>query len=374
MNKISLILMGLVPTLTFAQAKLNEFTITGKIGKLNSPSKVYLQYGGTIDSASLSDGRFTLHGKTGDFPRQTVLLLNKKGTGILNSRDYIQFYIEKGDIVMNSSTDSLNLATVTGTATNLDNLDYKLATKSLVELNAKEYVRRSLITAEMKKSSAYLKSLSEFSVRSKKAAREIDITYINSHPGSIISFILVSGLAYSEDYGMVAQLFNSLDPKIKASAEGKKFNEQLTNMKNIAIGSVATDFELPDTNGNLFKLSSLRGKYVLIDFWASWCVPCRQENPNLVKVFNKYKSRNFTVLGVSLDRPDAKKSWLDAINNDGLTWNHVSDLKFWNSKAAILYGVKVIPQNFLIDPRGVVVAKNLIGEALEAKLAEVLEK
>jgi thiol-disulfide isomerase/thioredoxin len=121
-------------------------------------------------------------------------------------------------------------------------------------------------------------------------------------------------------------------------------------------------------------LSSYKGKYVLIDFWASWCGPCRQENPNVVKAYNKYKTKKFTIIGVSLDKPGAKDAWMSAIKNDGLTWTQVSDLQFWDNKAAKLYGITSIPQNFLLDPTGKIIAKNLRGGDLEAKLAEIFGK
>jgi peroxiredoxin len=145
-------------------------------------------------------------------------------------------------------------------------------------------------------------------------------------------------------------------------------------LKITAIGSIAPDFIQNDVNGKPVQLSSFRGKYVLIDFWASWCGPCRQENPNVVRTYHKYKNKNFTVLGVSLDKETAKGAWLAAIKSDGLEWTQVSDLKFWNNMAATLYGVHSIPQNFLIDPQGKIVAKGLRGDDLDDKLQELLGK
>jgi peroxiredoxin len=133
----------------------------------------------------------------------------------------------------------------------------------------------------------------------------------------------------------------------------------------------APDFTLPDTSGRSVSLSSFRGKYVLIDFWASWCGPCRQENPNVVAVYNQFRDKNFTILGVSLDQN--KDAWLKAIHDDGLIWNHVSDLKFWNSEAASLYNVNGIPYNFLVDPNGNIVAENIRGEELAATLSKFLK-
>lgn len=139
----------------------------------------------------------------------------------------------------------------------------------------------------------------------------------------------------------------------------------------VKVGMEAPDFTLPDPNGKMISLKSLRGKYVLLDFWASWCGPCREENPNVVKAFQQFKGKNFTVLGVSLDK--TKDQWLAAIAKDGLTWNHVSDLKFWDSSVVPLYGINAIPTNFLLDPQGKVIASDLRGDALTAKLREVLK-
>jgi peroxiredoxin len=170
-----------------------------------------------------------------------------------------------------------------------------------------------------------------------------------------------------------------IDVYIQAADKAKKawptfehtiqFNEMVSKMKTTAIGQPAPEIALPDTNGQIVKLSSMKGKYVLVDFWAKWCGPCRQENPNVVRAFQKYKDKGFTVFGVSLDR--TKQDWLQAIEQDKLTWTHVSDLKFWQSEAAKTYNVTGIPFSLLLDPNGVIIAKNLRGAALERKLSEI---
>lgn len=155
-------------------------------------------------------------------------------------------------------------------------------------------------------------------------------------------------------------------------SQSKRFVEYVNTLKTTAIGQPAPEIALPNPDGQVVKLSSMKGKYVLVDFWAKWCGPCRQENPNVVRVYNKYKDKGFTVFGVSLDR--SKEDWVRAIQEDNLTWTHVSDLKFWQSEAAKTYSISAIPFSLLLDPNGVIIAKNLRGAALENKLAEIFNK
>jgi peroxiredoxin len=197
--------------------------------------------------------------------------------------------------------------------------------------------------------------------------------FIKARTKSYVSpFVLYVTTQLYDDPLLLETRYNYLDPSIKSSVLGVSLGEYIKSIKIASIGTLAPEFSQTDTLGIPVALSSFRGKYVLIDFWASWCGPCRNENPNVVASYHRFKEKNFTVLGVSLDKPGQKDKWLDAIHADNLAWTQVSDLQFWNNAAAQLYKVGSIPQNFLIDPSGKIVAKNLRGPALDSKLCELL--
>jgi len=202
-----------------------------------------------------------------------------------------------------------------------------------------------------------------------------EVTYIldfaKTNNASVVAPNVMLRYSYYYELDDLEDVLSTLDPGIQNSKYYKTFLETIETLRKVEIGQPAPDFSQNDTLGSPVSLSSQKGKYVLVDFWASWCGPCRAENPNVVEAFQKYNAKGFTVLGVSLDRDKAK--WLQAIAADKLTWTHISDLKYWDNAAAKLYGVKSIPGNFLINPSGIIIGKNLRGQALLDKLAELMK-
>ena len=205
----------------------------------------------------------------------------------------------------------------------------------------------------------------------RKSTFSID-SLIAAYPDSPVpAYFLANSISYMFDLDQLKELRTKFGQSLDGTTYIKQLEKIIERLANVQVGSVAPDFTLPDVDGNLVSLSSYRGKYLLIDFWAAWCPDCRKENPNIVAAWNKYKDSNFDVLGVSLDR--TREQWVAAIEKDQLTWTHVSDLKDWNSDVALLYAIRWVPTSFLLDPNGVILAVGLEGEALLNKLEDVLK-
>jgi peroxiredoxin len=373
MKRIVIIALIFLPALVFAGGK---FTVQGTVGTYNAPAKVYLQFdlnGKTVtDSVKLKNGEFKFSGSVGEVPISAYLIFNASGNGPIY-KDYRAIYLEQG-IINVTTSDRIANAKVEGPKTNQENERYLLAYKPINDGQKAIDDQENAAGPQPGWSPEFGKQ--DRLDQKKLDAQEADVnkTFIRDNPDSYISLDALEMYAYGADYVDIAPLYEGLSPAIKQSPGGKKFGDRLPKLKAVAIGAIAPEFAEPDTSGKIVSLASFRGKYVLIDFWASWCGPCRHENPNVVKAYNRYKTQNFTIVGVSLDRPGNKEKWLKAIRTDGLTWTQLSDLKFWDNKAAGLYAVRGIPQNFLLDPDGKIIGKNLRGEDLEEKLAELFGK
>lgn len=359
---------------SFAQ---KGFTISGDVSKVKDQvAKVYLNYyadgKSTMDSAEVKDGKFSFTGTLTDPVMGSLRAKYQEMPGsktikaISYNRDIKQVFLENSKIKM-MSVDSFANATIKGSKSHTAYVSWTELTKEETAQSAalnKEYSEyyKKKDQAGMDRIDAAFDQLTEQkNIKNKQ--------YLKDNASSPIAmFVLKQYAGYDINADDVEPMFLALPEQLRASPAGKDMAEKLETAKKTGVGKMAMDFTQNDTLGNPVSLSSFRGKYVLIDFWASWCGPCRQENPNVVKAFNAYNSKGFTVLGVSLDQPTAKDKWMKAIHDDKLTWTQVSDLKYWKNDVAVQYGIQAIPQNFLIDPQGKIVGKNLRGEALNKKL------
>jgi peroxiredoxin len=379
MKQFISMLFLLVSANSFAQ---KGFTISGDVSKVKDPvAKVYLNYyadgKSTMDSAEVKDGKFSFTGTLADPVMGSLRAKYQEVPGaksmkaISYNRDIKQVFLENSKIKM-ASVDSFANATIKGSKSHTAYVSWTDLTKEETAQSAalnkeySEYYKKKDQAGMDKIDAAFDKLTEQKNIKNKQ--------YLKDNPSSPIAmFVLKQYAGYDINADDVEPMFLALPEQLRASPAGKDMTEKLETAKKTGIGKMAMDFTQNDTLGNPVSLSSFRGKYVLIDFWASWCGPCRQENPNVVKAFNAYNSKGFTVLGVSLDQPTAKDKWMKAIHDDKLTWTQVSDLKYWKNDVAVQYGIQAIPQNFLIDPQGKIVGKNLRGEALNKKLASLFK-
>lgn len=376
MKKVLLSLL-LLPFATMAQQK---FTINGKINSQAGSAKAFLYYTingkTTIDSTDVKNGAFTFQGTIPDYTSAFIKLIKpapKARAGYRSESDILSILLEPGTLNVVSKNDSIKFAKVSG-AEVADMIARVEAQKDAINAKAKALLEPYYAaTTEQQSDQAFVepfqKKMEEFKAEMEGLPNEI----LRNNPDNYYSLLLYSQhIAKRYDPLGTEELFNLLSPRVRATTLGRQVQKEIDGAKLLAIGQMAPDFTQNDVNGKPIKLSDFRGKYVLIDFWASWCAPCRAENPWVKHMYERYKDKNFTVLGVSLDNPGQKEAWLKAIKDDRLTWTNVSDLKGFDNEVARKYHVQGIPTNVLIDPDGKILARNLRATSLTSKLVEVL--
>jgi len=369
-KRIVLIISALVFGQAYAQKPTAEKKISTKLeGSIRhySGNKVYLTYKANEteirDSAKVTNGKFTFNLKISE---PSLYWLT-----IANDQNAVFFFADEAPIKATLVGDSLAYSTVVGGQNHADYTEYRLFINSLVA--AQQKMQNDFNTAVQNKDENTQNAI-------KAEYQNLNSQYMNglknflkTHPKSAVSGFIIGNDLNNAAIPLteVKECLSYLDKSLENNSYVKAANKKIEDSKGTTVGYKATNFSQNTPDGKKVSLSDFRGKYVLIDFWASWCRPCRMENPNVVAAYNRYKDKGFTVLGVSMD--SNKDPWLAAIQQDNLTWTHVSDLKGWGNEVGKIYGVTGIPQNYLIDKEGKIVAKDLRGVALDEKLAEIIK-
>lgn len=353
------------------------YTITGTIsGDLENGTQVFLRKTDEnnqpvdVDTTDVQDGKFVFTGKA-EMPELQYIFVDKLP-------GYTAVVVENGEIVFSANKDSLGLAIIKGTEQNDIFADY-IGKSQAISKRALS-IQQDMQRANTERNEASIAALREEMNELQEEYKTFELDYVKDNPNGLISALLIDRALASRvvPAAKIRELYDGLTPKIKETKVGKEVLERLVEFekkeeqsKSTEVGALAPNFSAPDPNGKLLALNDVKGKLTLVDFWAAWCRPCRAENPNLVRVYEKYHDRGLSIIGVSLDKK--AEDWKKAIEDDGLNWNHVSNIAYFDDAIAKLYNVDAIPAAFLLDENGVIVAKNLRGPALETKVAELLQ-
>ncbi len=345
-----------------------QFTVTMNIKDLKQDTKVVMQkreQGKWIkkDSVILKDGKGVFKGHVNG---ASLYYFTIKKFNV-----YMPVWVENSPITVDATLRSLRNPVIKGSKAQDEFNAYVDSTKRFMEKEKLLGVKYS--QARMRKDQKAMKDLRDQFNQIEKDRTDYMLEYVKRHNKSVVMPYIILSNSYGLALNQLEEATNALDTTLAKNQDVIFLKKRVATLKRVAVGQPYVNFTLNDVNGKPLSLSSVvkTHKYTLVDFWASWCMPCRAENPNVVKAYNEFKNKGFTVFGVSFDKDHSK--WVAAIKKDGLVWPQVSDLKFWSSAAGKLYGVQSIPHNVLIGPKGTIIAENLRGPALTAKLKALLK-
>lgn len=373
MKKIVLLAGVFVTLLSFSSFIDNAFTISGTVAGIENGKKVLLQKQDeakgivTIDSVVIANGKFSFKGSAAEPSVHFIQVAKTEGK--------VAFILESGKIGIDYYKDSIPKSKIYGTSNNDDFYSFnKSAGKVQAKMMAFQQANTKKMTdAQAAKDTVVINSLMKEFNKFQSEITALTVSFPETHPKSYLSILFVDNMFNmpNSDIEKIKVAYNKLDPAVKNTKIGKSVLKKITNFKSLAIGSKAPDFSAPNPDGKVVSLKQSLGKITIIDFWASWCGPCRQENPNVVALYKEFHPKGLNIIGVSLDKDAAK--WKEAIAKDKLTWTHVSNLKFWDDPMAVLYNIKSIPATFILDAEGNIIARDLRGEELKAKISSLLK-
>lgn len=371
MKKIAILLFA---AFTIIACKKEGYEINGTVAGVENGKKVYLESQSetgpvSLDTAVVENGKFKLDGKLKEGIELAFVRIET-----LNGS--VPMILENGEINVEFNKDTIQKSKIGGTKNNDKFQSYNNESQVIYKkmIKFQEVNQQKMMTAQQTQDTATVNTLMKEFNKFQDEMNEQSKTFISKNPDAFVSVLLLENFLM-RNYLTVEEVkayYDKLDKTLLETKSGKNIKKMLETLTAVNIGSVAPDFSAPSPDGKMISLKESMGKVTLIDFWASWCGPCRQENPNVVSMYKELHDKGLNIIGVSLDKEGDAEKWKEAIAKDGLTWNHISNLKHWKEPIAEQYNVKSIPATFLLDASGKIVAKDLRGEELKAKVKELL--